>query len=171
MSFKAKNYEYYFGAHHPRKQKSRGSDIATFPQGGSACGTRQDSPRNSHRSITGGSIIKVALNDVLIHDLVEAGANDTSKEWDTDDVQVIRNDYLHNDGAKIRAEEALASLRCEQKGAKQYWPYQSVCIILNMSRHLGMLETTKSCPNCDQEIEKNEGCLHMMCTNCQFNFW
>ncbi len=31
-------------------------------------------------------------------------------------------------------------------------------------------QTTKQCPQCHTAIEKNEGCLHMTCTHCQYEF-
>lgn len=29
---------------------------------------------------------------------------------------------------------------------------------------------TKSCPGCGSRIEKNEGCMHMTCTKCRYEF-
>ena len=33
-----------------------------------------------------------------------------------------------------------------------------------------LLKNTKNCPGCGVNIEKNEGCDHMTCKKCQFEF-
>jgi len=33
-----------------------------------------------------------------------------------------------------------------------------------------MMLISRPCPNCKTMIEKNDGCRHMNCTNCQFHF-
>eukprot|EP01132_Coremiostelium_polycephalum_P003646 gene3646-4541_t len=35
---------------------------------------------------------------------------------------------------------------------------------------LWVTQNTKKCPMCKIHIEKNEGCMHMFCTNCRFEF-
>lgn len=35
---------------------------------------------------------------------------------------------------------------------------------------LWIKENTKPCPNCNKNIEKNQGCMHMTCSQCRHEF-
>jgi hypothetical protein len=37
-------------------------------------------------------------------------------------------------------------------------------------RELWLAQNTKACPHCGVRIEKNQGCFHMTCTKCRFQF-
>ena len=42
-----------------------------------------------------------------------------------------------------------------------------------LAMKMWMKANTKSCPQCDVLIEKNDGCNHMTCVNpsCRYEFW
>lgn len=35
---------------------------------------------------------------------------------------------------------------------------------------LWIKKNTKKCPKCKTDIEKNQGCMHMTCRNCKYEF-
>jgi len=50
------------------------------------------------------------------------------------------------------------------------WLKQDNSLILWLRENRAMKEGVKACPNCHELIEKNQGCKHMTCRNCRYEF-
>lgn len=72
---------------------------------------------------------------------------------------------------------SLMCIGCEQQGHKPAkcqdaidWRQNSKENILNKLSEAAIMQTTKPCPKCGVNIEKNEGCNHMKCTKCKTDY-
>ena len=69
--------------------------------------------------------------------------------------KTICNQCLHAHANRVTCRDAeLARNPNAAERATQAWKAQN----------------TKACPHCSTAIEKNEGCLHMTCTSCRYEF-